>query len=81
MKMDKPVSEGNDKNLANKVRMRRWLLIGGFAVGAQALLSIFTHPDSYYYIFQFVIAFFCIGYGLSMTSQIRKLSGSEGEKK
>lgn len=79
--MDKPVSKGNDKMLVNKVRMRKWLLIGGFALGAQALLGIFNHPDSYYYISQLVISFFCIGYGLSMTSQIRKLSDSEGEKK
>lgn len=80
MKMDKPVPGKNDKILINNAKMRKWLLIGGLAAGIQALLSMFTHPGSYYYIFQMVIAVFCIGYGLSVTSQIRRLLRSEGEK-
>jgi len=80
MKMDKPVPSKNDKILINNARMRKWLLIGGLAVGIQALLSMFIHIGSYYYIFQRVIAISCIGYGLSVTSQIRRLLRSEGEK-
>jgi len=80
MKMDKPVPGKNDKILINIARMRKWLLIGGLAVGIQALLSMFIHIGSYYYIFQMVIAISCIGYGLSVTSQIRRLLRLDGEK-
>lgn len=75
MKRDKNTQQDAGKMLRNTVRLRRWSIIGGVAVGLQALLSVFTRPDEPgAVIFQSILALGCIGYGLSLTPRIRKLS-------
>lgn len=77
MKRDKNESQDAGKQLRNTIRLRRWSIIGGVAVGFQALLSIFTRPDeSGAVLFQAILAMCCICYGLSLTPRIRKLSQS-----
>ena len=71
---DKKKSGNTEKMLLNTIKMRRWLIIGGIAVGVQGLLSIFSYPESNAYIFKAMLALGCIGYGLSMTPKIRRLS-------
>ncbi|MBP2169678.1 hypothetical protein J2125_002870 [Erwinia toletana] len=73
----KQQQEDTGKILRNTIRMRRWLIIGGIAVGAQALLNAVTRPESSgALIFHSLLALGCIGYGLSMTPRIRRLSQS-----
>lgn len=75
MKRDKNKPQGAGKLLRNTIRLRRWIIIGGVAVGLQALLSVLTRPDETgAALFQALLAFGCIGYGLSLTPRIRKLS-------
>ncbi|MGK3112530.1 hypothetical protein [Candidatus Pantoea formicae] len=81
MKQDKQKPADKDKVLHNMIKMRRWSIIGGLAVGAQVLLNIVTDPGSNISIFQAVLALGCIGYGLSMTPKIRKLSQAGDNEK
>ncbi len=75
MKRDKNTQPDAGKLLRNTKRMRFWSIIGGIAVGLQALLSVFTRPDEPgAVLFQALLALGCIGYGLSLTPRIRKLS-------
>lgn len=74
MKPDKQKPADKDKVLHNMIKMRRWSIIGGLAVGAQVLLNIVTDPDSTISVFQSLLALGCMGYGLSLTPKIRKLS-------
>ena len=75
MKRDKNTQPDADKLLRNTKRLRCWSIIGGVAVGLQALLSVFTRPDEHRAVlFQALLALGCIGYGLSLTPRIRKLS-------
>lgn len=82
MKQDKNTPQDAGKLLRNTIRLRRWIIIGGVAVGLQALLSLFTRPDeSGTVVFQAILALGCIGYGLSLTPRIRSLSQTEGNEK
>lgn len=75
MNRDNNVSQDAGKQLRNTIRLRRWIIIGGVAVGLQALLNIFTRPEEPgSVLFQALLALGCIGYGLSLTPRIRKLS-------
>lgn len=75
MKRNKNKAQDADKLLRNTIRLRRWSIIGGVAVGLQALLSVLTRPDeSGTVFFHTVLAIGCIGYGLSLTPRIRKLA-------
>ncbi|WP_157060569.1 hypothetical protein [Pantoea sp. A4] len=82
MKQDRNKQQDAGKLLRNTIRMRRWSIIGGTAVGLQALLSVLTRPDdSGTVLFQAILAIGCIGYGLSLTPRIRSLDqASEVEK-
>ena len=81
MKQDKKKPADKDKVLHNMIKMRRWSIIGGLAVGAQVLLNIVTYPDSSISVFQSLLALGCIGYGISMTPKIRKLSQAGDNEK
>ena len=82
MKQEKTDSLDVGKLLRNTIRQRRWSIIGGVVVGAQTLLNIFTHPDeSGAVLFHVILALGCIGYGLSLTPRIRKLSQAYEEIK
>lgn len=81
MAQDKSQPENRDKMLRNTIRMRRWLIIGGIAVGVQALLSLFSQPGSNAFIFHSILALGCIGYGLSMTPKIRRLAQAAKNEK
>lgn len=67
-----------DKTLRNMIRLRRWIIIGGLAVGAQALLSALTNPESKEYVFHSILAIVFIGYGISMTPKIRRIRQDAG---
>ena len=81
MTQDEKEPENTEKMLRNTLKMRRWLIIGGIAVGVQALLSIFSDPESNACMFQSILALGCIGYGLSMTTKIRRLSQVAADEK
>lgn len=66
------------KALRNMIRLRRWIIIGGLAVGAQALLSFLANPESNAYVFHSILAIVCIGYGVSMTPKIRRIRHDSG---
>ncbi|NUU67938.1 hypothetical protein HQN64_17705 [Enterobacteriaceae bacterium BIT-l23] len=69
------------KVLRNTIRLRRWTIVGGIAVGVQTLLNAFTRPESpAMLIFHILLTLGCIGYGLSMTPRIRQLSQAEAQK-
>lgn len=82
MKRDKNKPQDAGKLLRNTKRLRCWSIIGGCAVGLQALLSVFTRPDeSGAVLFHSILAVGCIGYGVSLTPRIRSLSQTvESEK-
>lgn len=78
MKRDKTKPQDAGKLLRNSKRLRLWSIIGGAAVGVQTLLSVFTRPEEPgMVLFHVVLAVGCIGYGLSLTPRIRRLSQTE----
>lgn len=78
MKRDKTKPQDAGKLLRNTKRLRLWSIIGGAAVGVQTLLSVFTRPEEPgMVLFHVVLAVGCIGYGLSLTPRIRRLSQTE----
>jgi|GEM_PF-2747074 len=78
MKRDKTKPQDAGKLLRNTKRLRLWSIIGGAAVGVQTLLSVFTRPEEPgMVLFHVVLAVGCIGYGLSLTPRIRRLSQIE----
>ena len=78
MKRDKTKPQDAGKLLRNTKRLRLWSIIGGAAVGVQTLLSVFTRPEEPgMVLFHVVLAVRCIGYGLSLTPRIRRLSQTE----
>ncbi|MGV3346230.1 hypothetical protein ACGVWS_11010 [Enterobacteriaceae bacterium LUAb1] len=76
MRWNKNKPQEANKLLRNTIRGRFWLITGGILTGLQTLLDIFirNNDESGYLTYQAVFAIFCIGYGLSLTPKIRKLS-------
>ena len=78
MMRDKTKPQDAGKLLRDTKRLRLWSIIGGAAVGVQTLLSVFTRPEEPgMVLFHVVLAVGCIGYGLSLTPRIRRLSQTE----
>lgn len=78
MKRDKTKPQDAGKLLRSTKRLRLWSIIGGAAVGVQTLLSVFTRPEEPgMVLFHVVLAVGCIGYGLSLTPRIHRLSQTE----
>ncbi|KHN50793.1 hypothetical protein OI69_13370 [Pectobacterium fontis] len=67
-----------EKELQGKIKLTRWVFLGGFSTTMSALLECYSDPysNSLYSYSQVFLAVWCFGYGVALLYQQKKLEAT-----